>query len=211
VKPRVTVLDYGFGNVRSAVRAAQRAGAEVELTADARAAEKADGLIVPGVGAFAAVIRALAAVGGPRIIDHRLAGGRPVLGICVGMQVLFAAGEEHGLLTEGLGQWPDTVRRLQAPVVPHMGWSEVAPPQRSVLFKGVEDQRFYFVHSYAAQSFALAEEGGTAFEAPAATWATHGVRFVAAVENGPLSATQFHPEKSGDAGAQLLGNWLETL
>ncbi|MDR3202219.1 MAG: imidazole glycerol phosphate synthase subunit HisH [Bifidobacteriaceae bacterium] len=207
----MVVLDYGFGNVRSAVRAAQRAGARVELTADRRAAEEADGLIVPGVGAFAAVVHALEAVGGPRIIERRLAGGRPVLGICVGMQVLFGAGLEHGEETAGLGQWPDRVELLPAPVVPHMGWSQVEAPAGSVLFQGVGAERFYFVHSYAALGFALAESPAPPFAPPLVTWARHGARFVAAVEHGPLSATQFHPEKSGDAGARLLANWTATL
>jgi glutamine amidotransferase len=204
-------LDYGFGNVRSAVRSAVRAGARAELTADPAAAEAADGLIVPGVGAFAAVVGALRAVGAPRIVERRLAGGRPVLGICVGMQVMFAAGEEHGVLTPGLAQWPDTVRRLTAPVVPHMGWSPVEAPQGSAMFDGVPHQRFYFVHSYAAQTFALADQASPPFAPPMVTWAHHGGPFVAAVENGPLWATQFHPEKSGDAGARLMRNWMATL
>jgi glutamine amidotransferase len=205
------VLDYGFGNVRSAMRAVQRAGAKAELTSDMKAAQTADGLIVPGVGAFAAVVHALEAVGGPRIVERRLAGGLPVLGICVGMQVLFAAGEEHGVLTDGLGQWPDTVERLRAPVVPHMGWSTVDAPMESAMFAGIADQRFYFVHSYGAQRFALLDEVAPPLSPPLVTWATHGVPFVAAVENGPLWATQFHPEKSGDAGARLMRNWLATL
>ena len=207
--PRVVVLDYGFGNVRSAVRALERAGADVELTADQDAALGADGLVVPGVGAFAAVMAGLRAVRGDQMVDRRLAGGRPVLGICVGMQVMFEAGEEHGVRTEGLGEWPGVVDRLTAPVVPHMGWSTVSPPAETVLFRGVEHERFYFVHSYAARSFA--ELGGGRITAPRVTWAEHGERFVAAVENGPLTATQFHPEKSGDAGAELLRNWLGTL
>ncbi len=205
----VVVLDYGFGNVRSAVRALERVGASVELTADPAAALAADGLVVPGVGAFAAVMAGLRAVRGDQIVDRRLAGGRPVLGICVGMQVMFEAGDEHGERTEGLGEWPGLVDRLDAPVVPHMGWSHVRPPEGSVLFDGIADERFYFVHSYAAQSFASL--GGGRFAAPRVTWAEHGVPFVAAVENGPLSATQFHPEKSGDAGAHLLANWVSHL
>jgi len=207
--PRVVVLDYGFGNVRSAVRALARVGADVELTADHDAALAADGLVVPGVGAFAAVMAGLRAVRGDQIVDRRLAGGRPVLGICVGMQVMFEAGVEHGVRAEGLGEWPGVVERLEAPVVPHMGWSLVDAPDDSVLFAGLEDQRFYFVHSYAARSFAPL--GGGRFAAPQVTWAEHGERFVAAVENGPLAATQFHPEKSGDAGAQLLSAWVSTL
>ncbi|WP_146841838.1 imidazole glycerol phosphate synthase subunit HisH [Cellulomonas composti] len=213
-RPRVVVLDYGFGNVRSAVRALERVGAQVELTADRSAAAEADGLVVPGVGAFAAVMAGLRAVGGDRIVDRRLTGGRPVLGICVGMQVMFAEGVEHGQRTEGLGQWPGVVDRLEAPVVPHMGWATVAPPAGSVLFEGLADERFYFVHSYAARSFPLLDEpvaGEHPVAPPLVTWADHGGRFAAAVENGPLAATQFHPEKSGDAGAQLLSQWLGTL
>ncbi len=207
--PRVVVLDYGFGNVRSAVRALARVGAQVELTADRHAALEADGLVVPGVGAFAAVMAGLRSVAGDEVVDKRLAGGRPVLGICVGMQVLFAEGVEHGVRTPGLGQWPGVVDRLEAPVVPHMGWATVTVPEGSRLFAGVEDQRFYFVHSYAARSFPLAP--ADPLPVPQVTWADHGGPFVAAAENGPLSATQFHPEKSGDAGATLLSHWVEGL
>jgi len=211
--PSVVVLDYGFGNVRSAVRALERVGAQVELTADRARASEADGLVVPGVGAFAAVMAGLRSVRGDQIVERRLAGGRPVLGICVGMQVMFEEGDEHGTLTEGLGEWPGIVDRLEAPVVPHMGWDTVEVPDGSVLFDGIADERFYFVHSYAARRFALGvdEPVGAAFRAPLVTWSEHGGRFVAAVENGPLSATQFHPEKSGDAGARLLENWVRSL
>jgi imidazole glycerol-phosphate synthase subunit HisH len=210
----VCVLDYGSGNLRSAVRALERAGAEVTLSADRAAALAADGLVVPGVGAFAACMNGLRSVDGERIIDTRLAGGRPVLGICVGMQVLFEAGVEHGVTTEGCGQWPGTVERIQAPVVPHMGWNTVEVPEGSRLFAGVERERFYFVHSYAVRRWELVTNGRT--RPPLVTWAEHGParsgdRFVAAVENGPLCATQFHPEKSGDAGARLLRNWVESL
>jgi glutamine amidotransferase len=208
--PTVVVLDYGSGNLRSAVRALERAGAAVELTADRVAAEEADGLVVPGVGAFAACMSGLRAVDGPRAIGRRLAGGRPVLGICVGMQVLFERGVEHGVETAGCDEWPGAVERLQAPVVPHMGWNTVAVPEGSSLFTGVEGERFYFVHSYAARTWDLHTDGRT--RAPLVTWSEHGGdRFVAAVENGPLCATQFHPEKSGDAGALLLRNWVASL
>ena len=208
--PTVVVLDYGSGNLRSAVRALERAGAAVELTADRVAAEEADGLVVPGVGAFAACMSGLRAVDGPRAIGRRLAGGRPVLGICVGMQVLFERGVEHGVETAGCDEWPGAVERLQAPVVPHMGWNTVAVPDGSSLFTGVEGERFYFVHSYAARTCDLHTDGRT--RAPLVTWSEHGGdRFVAAVENGPLCATQFHPEKSGDAGAVLLRNWVASL
>ena len=174
---------------------------------------EADGLVVPGVGAYAACMDGLRAVDGPKVIGRRLAGGRPVLGICVGMQVMFEGGVEHGRPSSGLGEWPGTVERLPAPIVPHMGWNTVEVPAGSTLFAGVEDQRFYFVHSYGVRRFPLGEGSGvpSRLTPPSVTWAEHGDRFVAGVENGPLSATQFHPEKSGDAGAQLLTNWLQTV
>jgi imidazole glycerol-phosphate synthase subunit HisH len=210
---RVVVLDYGSGNVHSAVRALERVGASVTLTGDTVAAAECDGLFVPGVGNFHACMRGLREAHGPRVIDRRLAGGRPVLGVCVGMQVLFdgsteptSAGHE-----DGLGEWPGRVDRLPADVVPHMGWSTVRPGAGSALFAGVEDERFYFVHSYAAQRWTLYPAGTFAVVAPVVTWSTHGADFVAAVENGPLWATQFHPEKSGDAGAHLLENWVRSL
>ncbi|HEV7743264.1 MAG TPA: imidazole glycerol phosphate synthase subunit HisH [Pseudolysinimonas sp.] len=207
--PQVVVLDYGSGNVHSAAKALEAAGARVELTADRDRVAAADGLLVPGVGAFSAVMAGLDAVRGPELIGRRLAGGRPVLGICVGMQVLFDRGIERGTDTEGLGEWPGLVDELTAPVLPHIGWNTVEAPADSVLFQGVADERFYFVHSYAAREWTL--EGHGAFPSPRVTWAEHGERFVAAAENGPLSATQFHPEKSGEAGIRLLANWLNTL
>jgi glutamine amidotransferase len=187
----------------------ERAGARVEVTADREAALSCDGLVVPGVGAFAACMAGMRAVDGPSIVERRLAGGRPVLGICVGMQIMFETGEEHGVVTQGLAQWPGTVDRLTAPVIPHMGWSPVEAAAGSHLFRGIAHERFYFVHSYAARSWTLRTDGRT--RAPEVTWAEHGERFIAAVENGPLCATQFHPEKSGAAGIALLTNWLETL
>ncbi len=208
--PAVTVLDYGSGNVRSVVRALERAGAEVTLSATRADAMDADGLVVPGVGAFAACMEGLRRVHAPEIIGSRLAGGRPVLGICVGMQVLFEHGDEHGVTSDGCGEWPGVVERLQAPVVPHMGWNTVQVPEGSTLFAGAEGERFYFVHSYGVRDWTLRTNGRT--RPPLVTWAEHGGdRFVAAVENGPLVATQFHPEKSGDAGARLLRNWVEGL
>ena len=212
---QVVVLDYGSGNVRSVVRALERAGAQVELTADRAAVMDADGLVVPGVGAFAACMAGLSAVRGPELIGRRLAGGQAVLGICVGMQVLFSRGVEHGVESQGCDEWPGAVERLQAPVVPHMGWNTVEVPAESTMFAGVEDERFYFVHSYGVRDWTLVTNGRT--RAPLVTWAEAGSvpgagdRFVAAVENGPLSATQFHPEKSGDAGATLLENWVRSL
>jgi glutamine amidotransferase len=207
----VVVFDYGFGNVRSAERALARAGADVEITRDFERAMNADGLVVPGVGAFSACMAGLTAARGNWIVGRRLAGGRPVLGICVGMQILFGRGIEHGVETEGLDEWPGTVEPLNAPVVPHMGWNTVEAPEDSELFAGLDaDARFYFVHSYAVREWSL-EVTNAKIRAPKVTWATHGEPFVAAVENGALWATQFHPEKSGDAGAQLLTNWIGTL
>ena len=205
----MVLLDYGSGNIHSAAKALERAGAEVQVTADRAAAMEADGLVVPGVGAFKAVMDQLQAVRGDEIIDRRLAGGRPVLGICVGMQVLFDRGVERGVDTEGLGEWPGVVTELPSPVLPHMGWNTVRPDVGSVLFEGIEDERFYFVHSYAAQEWLL--DVVPPFPQPRLTWSEHGGPFLAAVENGPLSATQFHPEKSSDAGIRLLANWLGTL
>jgi glutamine amidotransferase len=203
------VLDYGSGNVHSAAKALEAAGARVELTADRAAAQNAAGLVVPGVGAFRAVIGALRSVGGDEIIDRRLAGGLPVLGICVGMQVLFDTGVEFGADAAGLGEWPGSVTELRSEILPHMGWNTVDAPEDSVLFAGVRDERFYFVHSFAAQEWTM--EPSPAFHAATLTWADHGGRFLAAVENGPLMATQFHPEKSGDAGIRLLRNWVRSL
>jgi imidazole glycerol-phosphate synthase subunit HisH len=206
----VVVLDYGSGNLRSAVRAVERAGATVTLTSDRALAQEADGLVVPGVGAFAACMQGLRAIRGHELIGRRLAGGRPVLGICVGMQILFERGVEHGVETEGCDEWPGVVERLQAPVVPHMGWNTVEVAEGSTLFDGIEDERFYFVHSYGVRDWTLVTNDRT--RAPLVHWTQHGGdRFVAAVENGPLTATQFHPEKSGDAGAALLRNWVGSL
>jgi glutamine amidotransferase len=204
--PRVVVLEYGSGNVHSVVKAIAAAGAEVELTADRSKALAADGLIVPGVGAFTAVMNQLNNVRGAELIDQRLVANKPVLGICVGLQVMFARGVEHGIETDGLGQWPGVVEELDSPILPHMGWNTVVAAEDSKLFSGIEDERFYFVHSYGVQKWELEPHGS--FKHPSVTWAEYGSKFVAAVENGPLSATQFHPEKSGEAGIQLLRNWI---
>jgi glutamine amidotransferase len=201
----VAILDYGSGNIRSAERAVARAGAEVTVTTDARLATAADGLVVPGVGAFAACMAGLVAVGGPEIIAARRKSGRPTLAICVGHQVLFEAGIEHGLRTEGCGIWPGLVEQLQAERLPHMGWNTIEAATSSQLFAGIESERFYFVHSYGVRALPAAAERQI-------TWAEHaGDRFVAAVEDGPLWSTQFHPEKSGDAGGRLIANWVATL
>ncbi|MBG6190308.1 glutamine amidotransferase [Arthrobacter sp. CAN_A212] len=208
--PRVTVLDYGSGNIRSAVRALEHVGADVTLSAKPDDVLNADGLVVPGVGAFATVMKGLKDVDALRMIGRRVAGGRPVLGICVGLQILFDEGVEHGVRSAGMGEWPGTVERLQADVVPHMGWNTVKAPVGSRLFEGIDNERFYFVHSYGVQQWKF-DVTQPAMKPPLVTWADHGGPFIAAVENGPLSATQFHPEKSGDAGAALLSNWTAGL
>jgi glutamine amidotransferase len=208
--PDIVVLDYGSGNVRSAVRALERAGAAVTLTSDFRRSSDAGGLVVPGVGSFAACMEGLRNVRGPELIGRRLAGGRPVLGICVGLQILFEEGLEHGVATTGCGEWPGVVERLHADVLPHMGWNTVEAPAESRLFEGVAYQRFYFVHSYGVREWTMPQSKW--MRPPLVTWARHeGDRFVAAVENGPLTATQFHPEKSGESGARILHNWVSDL
>jgi glutamine amidotransferase len=209
VTKRVVVLDYGIGNIHSAVNALEYAGANVQLTADPIKVQDADGLVVPGVGAFAAVMEALNKVKAPELIDKRLAGGKPVLGICVGLQVMFEKGLEHDLETDGLGQWPGVVAKLASPKLPHMGWNNVSVATGSKIFAGVENELFYFVHSYAAKEFSLQVD--LPFIAPAVSFAEYGEKFVAAVENGPLTGVQFHPEKSGEAGISLLRNWLGTI
>ena len=207
----VAILDYGSGNLRSAHRALARVGADATITNDPREVLAADGLLVPGVGAFAACMRGLKAINGPRLIGERLAGSRPVMGICVGMQILFEHGVEHGEDAAGCGEWPGVVERLDADILPHMGWNTIDAAPDSAMFAGIDGStRFYFVHSYGVQRWEFPEGGITT--PPLVSWSTHqSARFVAAVENGPLWATQFHPEKSGDAGAELLKNWLAQL
>ncbi|WP_087117843.1 imidazole glycerol phosphate synthase subunit HisH [Corynebacterium urinipleomorphum] len=207
----VAFLDYGAGNLRSAQRALEHVGADVVVTRDPMIAVEADGLVVPGVGAFDACMRGLREVAGPRLIGQRLAGDRPVLGICVGLQVMFDKGVEHGIEAQGCGEWPGVVDKLDAPVLPHMGWNTVDVADGSEMFAGLDaDTRFYFVHSYGVQKWEMQEDEFIA--APKVSWSAHGnSRFVAAVENGPLWATQFHPEKSGEAGLALLRNWVGHL
>jgi glutamine amidotransferase len=204
--PEVAVLDYGSGNLHSVCRALAATGVKVELTADPERAFAADGLVVPGVGAFAACVEQLRRVGGDRAIRRRVEAGRPLLGVCVGFQILFTVGREHGLEAAGVGLFPGQIEVLPTRRLPHMGWNLVRPPAGSRLFAGVERERFYFVHSYAAlRADALPEPAQVA-------WTEHeGVELVAAVESGPVWATQFHPEKSGPAGARLLRNWVATL
>jgi glutamine amidotransferase len=201
----VVILDYGSGNLRSAERAVARTGVAVTVTSDLAAAAAADGLVVPGVGAYAACMAGIEALGAGPVIAERVAAGRPVLGICVGMQILFESGVEHGVETKGLGLLPGSVTKLSAERIPHMGWNTVDVPAGSRLLAGLDaEARFYFVHSYAAQDLDL-------LKSALVTTASHDRPFVAAVESGALSAAQFHPEKSADSGYRLLGNWVATL
>lgn len=199
----IAILDYGSGNLRSAQRAFERSGSEVVVTSDRDIALNAAGLVVPGVGAFSACMRGLVAIGGDQIVRDRIKAKRPTLGICVGMQILFRDGDEHvtSELHKGVGIWQESITKLDAPILPHMGWNTVSVTGSSQLFKGIEDQAFYFVHSYAAKSPVGTAQG----------WTTHGEKFLSAVEDGAIFATQFHPEKSGDAGLELIKNWVELL
>jgi glutamine amidotransferase len=199
----IAILDYGSGNLRSAERAFATAGKEVVVTSDRTVALEAEGLVVPGVGAFAACMNGLKAVDGAAIVRERLAKERPTLGICIGMQIMFSEGTEHSEAGThaGIGVWQGTVSKLDAPILPHMGWNTVEASSTSTLFNGVEGESFYFVHSYAAK-----QAVGTL-----QAWSTHGERFLAAVEDGYISATQFHPEKSGAAGLALIKNWVGSL
>ena len=199
----IAILDYGSGNLRSAQRAFATCGLDVVVTADRAVALEADGLVVPGVGAFAACMQGLQSVDGAAIIRERIANERPVLGICIGMQILFQEGSEHSENGNhsGVGVWEGEVSRLDAPILPHMGWNNIESDSNSTLFKGVAGESFYFVHSFAAKKVVGKMQG----------WSFHGEKFLAAVEDGYVSATQFHPEKSGDAGLALIANWVKSL
>ena len=197
----IAILDYGSGNLRSAQRAFELAAKNVVVTRDAKTCIEATALVVPGVGAFAACMEQLIEVGGAEIIADRAAKARPIFGICVGMQILFDSSSEKRQ-AQGLGILPGKVSEIAAPVLPHMGWNSVAAAPNSKLFKGVEDQSFYFVHSYAAK---------TLIPNAANTITNYGEDFLAAVEKDFVVATQFHPEKSGAAGAKLISNWVATL
>ena len=197
----IAILDYGSGNLRSAQRACEGNGHDVCVTSDPSIAIEADGLVVPGVGAFASCMKGILDGGGDAIIRERVAKSRPLLGICVGMQILFSSGNERGVTTVGLGFFSSSVEQIDAPVLPHMGWNTIDVGAGSALFRGVEGESFYFVHSYAAKS---SDRGTTSHT-------TYHERFLAAIEDGPISAVQFHPEKSGKAGLALIRNWVEAL
>lgn len=203
----IAILDYGSGNLRSALRAFERAGKEVLLTADYEVALESEGLVVPGVGAFGACMEGLKSVRGDQLVRERLAKARPTLGICVGMQILFAEGVEHGN-HDGVAIWPGRVEKLTAKVLPHMGWNTVDVASGSSLFSGVEGESFYFVHSY---GIVEKIESPALQSPPLQSWTDYDSRFLAAIEDGAFSATQFHPEKSGDAGLHLIKNWVSTL
>ncbi len=199
----IAILDYGSGNLRSAERAFATSGIDVVVTSDRNFALEAEGLVVPGVGAFAACMNGLNAVNGAAIVRERLAKERPTLGICIGMQILFSQGTEHSesAAHAGVGIWDGVISKLDAPILPHMGWNTVQTNPDSILFKGIETESFYFVHSYAAKQAVGKMQA----------WSTHGEKFLAAVEDGYISATQFHPEKSGSAGLALIKNWVGSL
>ena len=179
----IAILDYGSGNLRSAERAFATAGKDVVVTSDRSVALEAEGLVVPGVGAFAACMSGLNAVDGAAIVRERLAKERPTLGICIGMQIMFSEGTEHSekAAHAGIGIWQGVVSKLDAPILPHMGWNSVEASSTSTLFKGVEGESFYFVHTYAAK-----QAVGTT-----QAWSTHGEKFLAAVEDGYIVQRSF--------------------
>lgn len=196
----IAILDYGSGNIRSAQRAIERLGVSTEVTSEYEVALNAAGLLVPGVGAFGSCIRQLLQINGDLILKKRLKLNRPTLGVCVGMQILFESSAESK--EAGLALVAGKVKKLSAKILPHIGWNEVHVEKEMNLMRGLNNQRFYFVHSYAAT---------TAPDEVLQAKSNYGEEFVAAIQSGSLSAVQFHPEKSGDAGMQLLKNWVSAL
>ena len=197
----IAILDYGSGNLRSAQRAFALSGHETIVTSDPKICFKAEGLVIPGVGAYSACMEQLLAAKGDEIIRERASLGKPLIGICIGMQILFSSGSEKGEHA-GLGLLTGSVSELVAPILPHIGWNNVQSAVDSQLFKGLENESFYFVHSFAAKN----EVNGAIN-----SWCTYNDTFLAAVESQAISAVQFHPEKSGAVGAKLISNWVQTL
>ena len=197
----IAILDYGSGNLRSAQRAFELAHSKVVVTSDPEVCIAADGLVVPGVGAFAACMNQLLAAGGDAIVSRRFELGKPTFGICVGMQIFFEKSDEK-INAAGLGVLPGEVSLIKAPILPHIGWNSVSTSKESKLFAGVENSSFYFVHSYAAKTPVVGAVNTTT---------NYGENFLAAVELDSVTVTQFHPEKSGAAGAKLIANWVGGL
>ena len=200
-RPKIAVLDYGIGNLRSAQKALERVGADAHLTADPGEVAEADGVVLPGVGNFGRCVEALRAHGVDTMAKDAAGSGRPFIGICVGMQLLFE-GSEESPGQAGLGILPGMVRWLPATVKrPQMQWNSISVQQPSPLLAGLDDAWFYFVHSFAADATALAGHITATCD--------YGGPVVAAVQHDNVFATQFHPEKSGDAGRHLLANFVE--
>lgn len=208
IQPHVGVLDHGSGNLHSACRALTAAGATVRLVQRAADLGNVSALVLPGVGAFSATMTQLESVGADELVRHWVDEGRKLFGICVGHQVLFAHGVEHGVPAEGIGVFPGTVEMLHARRLPHMGWNSVEVPSDPGVFRGLDGRHFYFVHSYAAHERDLMGQLCVPDDARV-TWCDHqGDRFIAAVQWRNVTSTQFHPEKSAAAGLGLLRNWL---
>ena len=199
---RIAILDYGMGNLRSVEKALERVGAEAEITADRSRAESADGVILPGVGAFPRAMGRVREIGLDELVDGRLEAGVPVLGICLGLQLLFESSVENEGAS-GLSLLDGIVAPLEPNgyKVPHIGWSPVRWEHSSELTDGLEEETpFYFVHSFAPRPASDEDVLGTA---------AYGARFACAVERPPLYGVQFHPEKSSSAGLRLLSNFLD--
>lgn len=199
----IAIFDYGSGNLRSALRAFETTGQQVVVTSDIQTLKSAQGLVIPGVGAFSACVASLLKFKASEIIQYRVAKQLPIFGICVGMQILFSDSQEGAPADKkaGIGIWPNKVVKLSNPILPHIGWNTVSAGSNSVLFNGLDQEQFYFVHSYA-----VVESAGKI-----ASWSDYDQKFLAAVEDGTVVATQFHPEKSGKAGLKLISNWVASL
>ena len=198
----VAVLDYGAGNLRSAQRALEHAAAEVVVTADPGVACQADALVVPGVGHFGQCVAQFEAAGLRNLVNDWVEQRRPLLGICVGMQILYPSSDESPGVA-GLGLLPGTVRRLPESVtVPHMGWNTVNAERKDPVLEGVAGKEVYFVHSYAAVPADPEHVVATS---------DYGPGFPAVVRVGSVVGTQFHPEKSSAVGGRLLANWVREV